>query len=377
MEEDATPWTSSPYMKMRYELLNSEVAASSSHIPISEGDVRRVQSLDAGPMSTMTLRSFVSRLPQGTTKILSLGMFSTFELRSILTLDATLVLGKTPALLVYDYLLTFPVEVQLVWRRKFSGVTVLFFFIRYCTLLGRVWYIALSIMAFTVSKKQGYRDEVMAIFMLMMTISGFLASISIWIFNILRIYTVWGKKWYVALPVGAIGLALACFGKVSATPLIITPNEIYSRDIKSSLILLPACEYPSDATGILKLIMLDWITSSLLVVASNWGDIDDGPHNNPNLPNAQGDDCKNHTSATAISFDVQEWALAAIGTFALSALEHTINSSTRNFYVLEYLIDTASAILITRFMLRVPGAGEHSASRMVALYELPAPLSRT
>ncbi|KAJ3477347.1 hypothetical protein NLI96_g10524 [Meripilus lineatus] len=50
MEEDATPWTSSQYMKMRYELLNSEVAASSSHIPISEGDVRRVQSLDAGSM---------------------------------------------------------------------------------------------------------------------------------------------------------------------------------------------------------------------------------------------------------------------------------------------------------------------------------------
>ncbi|KAI0918353.1 hypothetical protein AcV5_002360 [Taiwanofungus camphoratus] len=41
-------------------------------------------------------------------------------------------------LLFYDHLLTFPGEVEFVWKRKFSAVTVLFIMNRYVALIKKV-----------------------------------------------------------------------------------------------------------------------------------------------------------------------------------------------------------------------------------------------
>ena len=40
-------------------------------------------------------------------------------------------------MLMYDYIVTFPYEVRLFWRRKATGATLLFFAIRYLTLF--IW----------------------------------------------------------------------------------------------------------------------------------------------------------------------------------------------------------------------------------------------
>ena len=42
------------------------------------------------------------------------------------------------ALLIYDYALTFKDEVQCIWQRGFSGVTVTFVLLRYGTILDSI-----------------------------------------------------------------------------------------------------------------------------------------------------------------------------------------------------------------------------------------------
>lgn len=46
------------------------------------------------------------------------------------------------ALLLYDNFLTFAEEVQLIWRRKPSGVTVIFLSVRYLTTISKILNIA-------------------------------------------------------------------------------------------------------------------------------------------------------------------------------------------------------------------------------------------
>lgn len=45
-------------------------------------------------------------------------------------------------LLAYDHLLTFQAEIQLLWGKPFSRVTVLFILIRYCTLFSKVLHLS-------------------------------------------------------------------------------------------------------------------------------------------------------------------------------------------------------------------------------------------
>lgn len=57
------------------------------------------------------------------------------SVRSNLQWKLMLLLTGTPALLLYDYILTFRHEVRFVWGRKFSGATALFLVNRYCIIL--------------------------------------------------------------------------------------------------------------------------------------------------------------------------------------------------------------------------------------------------
>ena len=45
------------------------------------------------------------------------------------------------ALLWFDFALTFTTEVQRIWRRKFSGATVVYLFMRYSALIERVLFV--------------------------------------------------------------------------------------------------------------------------------------------------------------------------------------------------------------------------------------------
>lgn len=47
-------------------------------------------------------------------------------------------LNSSLVLLAYDHLLTISGEVEFVWRRKFSGATVVFLLNRYVTLFGKI-----------------------------------------------------------------------------------------------------------------------------------------------------------------------------------------------------------------------------------------------
>ena len=52
------------------------------------------------------------------------------------------------ALLFYDYLLTLSTELKVIWGREFSGVTVLFFLVRYSALISKPLLFIRHILAF-------------------------------------------------------------------------------------------------------------------------------------------------------------------------------------------------------------------------------------
>ena len=55
-----------------------------------------------------------------------------------MSLHGYALIDRSPALLTYDYLLTFSGEIQFVWSRKFSGATVVFVLNRYVTLFSKI-----------------------------------------------------------------------------------------------------------------------------------------------------------------------------------------------------------------------------------------------
>ena len=61
---------------------------------------------------------------------------------SSMALCAPLCDGASPVLVLYDYFITFTEEVDYIWRRKFSAVSVLFLLMRYCVLASKIIWIA-------------------------------------------------------------------------------------------------------------------------------------------------------------------------------------------------------------------------------------------
>ncbi|KAI0740858.1 hypothetical protein C8Q76DRAFT_853142 [Earliella scabrosa] len=94
------------------------------------------------------------------------------------------------ALLLYDCSLTFTDEVQRIWKRRFSGVTVVYLLIRYTVLFNRI-LVFLEFQAWndrtgpTICKLLERSTDVSTI------LSGFALAVLI----ILRVYAVWGRDW--------------------------------------------------------------------------------------------------------------------------------------------------------------------------------------
>ncbi|KAJ3485911.1 hypothetical protein NLI96_g4614 [Meripilus lineatus] len=110
------------------------------------------------------------------------------------------------ALLVYDHLLTFPTEVQLIWRRKFSVVTILFLLVRYFTLVSKVVYVACMMGEW--STEEYARLEIVN------DALAILGGIGVYGFNILRIYALWDKNRRLALLIAIVGYGIPLTGVV-------------------------------------------------------------------------------------------------------------------------------------------------------------------
>ncbi|KAJ3480889.1 hypothetical protein NLI96_g8036 [Meripilus lineatus] len=104
-------------------------------------------------------------------------------------------------------MLTFPAEVQLIWRRKISSTTALFLLIRYCTLSSKLIF---TYLLFDTEPYHAVSYE----YVQWGIYNGFniSAAASVHAFNILRIYALWNKSWRVALLIAVVGYGIPLNG---------------------------------------------------------------------------------------------------------------------------------------------------------------------
>ncbi|KAI0700995.1 hypothetical protein C8T65DRAFT_559598, partial [Cerioporus squamosus] len=96
------------------------------------------------------------------------------------------------ALLWFDFALTFTTEVRRIWRRRFTGATVVYLFTRYTALIERIFFV-LEVLLWNSTDESlfqtcGRIDRVDDV----LTIINYFAFAS---FTILRVYGVWGRDW--------------------------------------------------------------------------------------------------------------------------------------------------------------------------------------
>jgi hypothetical protein len=100
------------------------------------------------------------------------------------------------ALIWYDYLLTFPVEVEYIWKRKFKISTLLYIFCRYALVANILFLLGIA------DKLQNCDSSYKAIAAL--SVLGRTSVIIIWT---ARTYAVYGKNLYVLGLLGSLGLS--------------------------------------------------------------------------------------------------------------------------------------------------------------------------
>ncbi|TFK90250.1 hypothetical protein K466DRAFT_597097 [Polyporus arcularius HHB13444] len=92
------------------------------------------------------------------------------------------------ALLWFDFALTFTTEVRRIWRRRFTGATVVYLFTRYTALIERIFFVLEVFLWNSTDEMCGRIGRVDDI----LTIMNYFAMAS---FTILRVYGVWGRDW--------------------------------------------------------------------------------------------------------------------------------------------------------------------------------------
>ncbi|CCM06021.1 uncharacterized protein FIBRA_08265 [Fibroporia radiculosa] len=97
-------------------------------------------------------------------------------------------------LLLYDYILTFAQEIQCIWRRKFSGATVLFFLNRYLSIIYRILML-LVILPWQYLPQQT-ADDVITIML----------DLILAVFTSLRLYAIWNRDRRILIAVILLGL---------------------------------------------------------------------------------------------------------------------------------------------------------------------------
>ncbi|TBU37654.1 hypothetical protein BD309DRAFT_973604 [Dichomitus squalens] len=160
--------------------------------------------LDASSLSYVLLRSLrrwqFPRLP--------LGMNDSYEdvireTYSIMQVENYCIMAST-ALLWLDWALMFTVEVPRIWRRKFTGATVVYLLNRYTALFERVIFI-LEALSWDMSDHScggltHIDDALLAL--------NYLAFAA---FTIIRVYAVWGRDWKPLLVVIPLSMARPLF----------------------------------------------------------------------------------------------------------------------------------------------------------------------
>ncbi|KAI0752826.1 hypothetical protein C8Q80DRAFT_1118138 [Daedaleopsis nitida] len=154
----------------------------------------------------------------------------------------------TTALLWFDFSLTFTTEVRRIWRRKFSGATLVFLFMRYSALLDRVLFV-LEVLLWKSSDRTCYMIERADDVLVVVNYLSFTA------FTILRVYGVWGRDWKPLLLVVPLALVKPILYAAGPPFGCVLSYDISDHTLATFSVIVKVTTIAADAI----LIVLTWI----------------------------------------------------------------------------------------------------------------------
>ncbi|KAI8971010.1 hypothetical protein BD414DRAFT_501370 [Trametes punicea] len=239
------------------------------------------------------------------------------------------------ALLWFDFALTLPTEYRRIWKRKFTGATLVYLFTRYVAVIERIFFV-LEVLVWRSSDKRcggiTHTDD-------MLVFINYLAFAA---FTCLRIYAVWGRDWKPLLIVAPLTLVRPISGLIEDTRY--TPVQggppfgcVYIYHIPDSII--STVSIASRATTIAAeviLIVLTWIKT--------FGINRDALHAGVRTP-----------LATLLLRDGTAYFLIILAIQVVSIIADHIGSPLTIWLVWPYFDQVLTVIFLSRFMLDLRG----------------------
>ncbi|KAI0365082.1 hypothetical protein BV20DRAFT_955068 [Pilatotrama ljubarskyi] len=174
------------------------------------------------------------------------------------------------ALLWFDFALTLPAEYRRIWRRKFTGATVVYLLTRYIAVIERIFFV-LEVLVWNSSDQVRtppcggitHTDDVLL----------FLNYLAFTAFTTLRVYGVWGRDWkplLIVLPLSLVRPILLMYENTKYVPVQAGPpfGCVYIFSLSDKILskyVLSLCRYFSITTKATTLaadailIILTWI----------------------------------------------------------------------------------------------------------------------
>ena len=137
------------------------------------------------------------------------------------------------ALLWYDFALTFAAEVQRIWRRRFSGATIIYLIMRYSMLFQSALFVGSTVLWHSTDKVCAIRTfspltyglililsvQECAIIQNIVTTLDIVGYLGFSIFTIIRAWAIWDRDWRPLILVAPLALFRPVLSEVSSWPL--------------------------------------------------------------------------------------------------------------------------------------------------------------
>lgn len=246
-------------------------------------------------------------------------------------------LVSSTALLVWDYILTFDQEVEHIWRGSFSGAKLLYFLNRYAY-LGEVFFDILL----TLGPQHLVGCRLLNV---CLGATKFTANICTALISAFRVWAIWGQRWHFFIIVLPIALVVPCFNvanfATARTHMLATDlPPPYGGCVWMSLLSMETTKQLQMITRISAMI------TDLIVVCATWL--------KTYMIRRKMKFSKNKAKTPLITLLYRDGTvyfgsllllnvLALVAEYIVEQLENPI----------PYFIDVLTAILISRFMLRL------------------------
>ncbi|KAI0082851.1 hypothetical protein K474DRAFT_1767614 [Panus rudis PR-1116 ss-1] len=171
-----------------------------------------------------------------------LGITSSAEAAYLVSVNQTDTLINLAAtvVLLYDTILAAPVEIHCIWQRKWSGVTFLYAFIRYSTLLATAWRFLSDVYVPPQANALYLTGNILILF----------SVTSVAVFDCLRVWAISDRNWKPAVVVFLLSMvppAIDIYADALPSSFIVTHGDAgstgcwYTGEVPS----YPYCRYPS------------------------------------------------------------------------------------------------------------------------------------